>query len=140
MAQRRGLQPLLANLKRQGVKVLTALQQEIAKREKELADLKTTATRWGEMVGRGRRTSTTDTAQSPVRTGKKRRQRIDWNAVLADLPTAFDAKDVQRQTGKPIEQVYAGLSRWTKDKKVKRVANGSYQKASSAAPTQPKKG
>jgi hypothetical protein len=138
MAQRRGLQPLLTNLKRQGVKVLTALRQEIAKREKELADLKTTATRWGEMVGR--QTRATGAAPSPARAGKKRRRRIDWNAVLADLPTAFNAKDVQQQTGKPIEQVYAGLSRWAKDKKVKRTANGSYQKAPAAAPPQPKKG
>ena len=136
MAQRRGLQPLLANLKRQGVKVLTALQQEIAKREKELAELKTTATRWGEMVGR--QTRMTGAAPAPAR-GRRRRRRLDWGAVLASLPTAFNVKEVQRQTGKPIEQVYAGLSRWVKDKKVKRTANGSYQKASAAASAQPKK-
>jgi len=138
MAQRRGLQPLLANLKRQGVKVLTALQQEISKREKELGELKATATRWGEMVGR--RAGVIGAAPAPARAGKRRRRRIDWNAVLTDLPTAFNAKDVQRQTGKPIEQVYAGLSRWVKDKKVKRTANGSYQKATAAALPQPKKG
>jgi len=136
MAQRRGLQPLLANLKRQGVKVLTALQQEIAKREQELAELKTTATRWGEIVGK--QTRVTGAAPAPARAGRKRR-RIDWNAVLVNLPTAFNAKEVQQQTGKPIEQVYAGLSRWVKDKKIKRTSNGAYQKAASTASAQPKK-
>src|SRR5712691_11842190 len=116
MAQRRGVQPLLANLKRQGVKVLTALQQEIATREKELTELKATATRWGEIVGG----QTRMIGAAPMRArAKRKRRRLDWNAVLASLPTAFNVKEVQQQTGKPIEQVYAGLSRWVKDKKAK---------------------
>jgi hypothetical protein len=56
--------------------------------------------------------------------------------VLAKLPASFNAKDVQRQTGKPIEQVYAGLSRWVKDKKAKRNSSGSYQKVAPAAAPQ----
>src|SRR5882724_3917134 len=128
MAQRRGVQPLLANLKRQGVKVLTALQQEIATREKELTELKATATRWGEMVGGQTRMIG---AAAPARArAKRKRRRIDWNGVLASLPASFNGKEVQRQTGKPIEQVYAGLSRWVKDKKAKRNSSGSYQKVS----------
>jgi hypothetical protein len=138
MAQKRGLQPLLANLTRQGVKVLTALQREITKREKDLSELKATATRWGEMVG-GQTRMIGAAASSPVRLKRKRR-RLDWNAVLASLPTSFNVQEVQRQTGKPIEQVYAGLSRWVKDKKIKRNSNGAYQKASSPAPMQQKKG
>jgi len=138
MAQRRGVQPLLATLKRQGVKVLTALQQEIATREKELTELKATVTRWGEIVGG--QTRMLGTAAPTRARAKRKRRRLDWNAVLAGLPTAFNAKEVQRQTGKPIEQVYAGLSRWVKDKKAKRNSSGSYQKVSPAAAQQQKKG
>jgi len=131
MAQRHGLQSLLINLKRQGGKVLTALQKEIVAREKELSELKATATRWRAIVG-GQARMLGAAAPAPAR-GKRRRRRLDWNAVLAKLPASFNAKDVQRQTGKPIEQVYAGLSRWVKDKKAKRNSSGSYQKVTSAA-------
>jgi hypothetical protein len=128
MAQRRELQPLLANLKRQGAKVLTALQQEITKREKTLTELKATAARWKEAVG-GQTRMMGAAAPSQPRGGRKRR-RIDWSVALAGLPASFNAKDVQRQTGKPIEQVYAGVSRWAKDKKIKKNPNGTYQKTS----------
>jgi hypothetical protein len=139
MAQRRELQPLLANLKRQGTKVLTALQQEITKREKTLTELKATAARWKEAVGGQTRTMGA-AAPSQIRGGRKRR-RIDWSVALASLPASFNAKDVQRQTGKPMEQVYAGVSRWAKDKKVKKNPNGTYQKTSAAPPSaQQKKG
>lgn len=80
-------------------------------------------------------------AAAPTRVrAKRKRRRLDWNAVLASLPASFNAKEVQRQTGKPIEQVYAGLSRWVKDKKAKRNSTGSYQKVSPAAALQQKKG
>ncbi len=138
MAQTRRLQPLLANLKRQGVKVLTALQQEVAKREKELTELKTTAARWKEVVGRQTRTAGA-AAPSPTRT-RRRKRRLDWNFVLASLPASFNTKEVQQKTSKPMEQVYAGLSRWVKDKKVKKNPNGIYQKTSSPSSGQQKKG
>ena len=138
MAQRRELQPLLANLKRQGAKVLTALQQEITKREKTLTELKATAARWKEAVG-GQTRMMGAAAPSQPRGGRKRR-RIDWSDALAGLPASFNAKDVQRETGKPMEQVYAGVSRWAKDKKIKKNPNGTYQKTSAVPPTQQKRG
>lgn len=138
MAQRRELQPLLANLKRQGAKVLTALQQEITKREKTLTELKATAARWKEAVG-GQTRMMGAAAPSQTRGGRKRR-RIDWSIALAGLPLSFNAKDVQRETGKPMEQVYAGVSRWAKDKKIKKNPNGTYQKTSAVPPAQQKRG
>jgi hypothetical protein len=130
---------LLANLKRQGAKVLTALQQEITKREKTLTELKATAARWKEAVG-GQTRMMGAAAPSQPRGGRKRR-RIDWSVALAGLPVSFNAKDVQRQTGKPMEQVYAGVSRWAKDKKIKKNPNGTYQKTSAVLPSaQQKKG
>ncbi len=78
-------------------------------------------------------------APSPMRARRKRR-RIDWGVALAGLPASFNAKDVQRETGKPMEQVYAGVSRWVKDKKIKKNPNGIYQKTSAVPPAQQKRG
>jgi hypothetical protein len=47
--------------------------------------------------------------------------------VLAELTPTFTTKDVAQKTGKPMEQVYAGVSRWVKDKKVKKTKDG-YQR------------
>ena len=138
MAQKRRLQPLLADLKRQGVKVLTALEQEIVKQEKDLTELKATAARWKEVVG-GQTRMVGTAAPLPTRTKRKKR-RIDWNAVLAGLSASFTTKEVQQQTGKPMEQVYAGLSRWVKDKKIKKNSSGVYQKIFSPPSMQQKKG
>jgi hypothetical protein len=58
------------------------------------------------------------------------KQRVDWGGTLRVLPVTFTPQEVQRQTGKPMDYVYAVLSRWAKEKKVRRVASGRYQKVS----------
>jgi hypothetical protein len=60
--------------------------------------------------------------------------------VLAGLPATFRSREVQQKTGKPMEQVYSGLSRWVKDKKVKKSPDGTYQKITVSSPGQQKKG
>lgn len=138
MAQKSGLQPLLTSLKRQGAKALAALRQEIAKRGEELEMLKIAEARWKDVVGE--QTPVRDSAASPqMRAGRKRR-RLDWNVVLAGLSASFKARDVQQKTGKPMEQVYAGLSRWGKDKKVKKNLDGTYQKTAAVSTAQQRKG
>lgn len=138
MAQKSGLQPLLTNLKRQGAKALAALRQEIAKREEELDMLKIAEARWKDVVGE--QTPVRNSAASPqMRAGRKRR-RLDWNVVLAGLSSSFKARDVQQKTGKPMEQVYAGLSRWGKDKKIKKNLDGTYQKIAAVFTAQQRKG
>lgn len=138
MPQKGGLQSVLTALRRQGVKALSALQREIANKEKELNLLKATEAQWRGIVG------TQGKALTLAGAGKARMGklglRLDWSAVLAGLPATFRTKDVQQKTGKPMEQVYSGVSRWTKDKLIKKNADGSYQKLSVPAPPQSKKG
>jgi hypothetical protein len=67
-----------------------------------------------------------------MRRGEKARSRLDWQVVLSELPETFVPKDVAQKTGKPMEQVYAGLSRWAKEKKVRKGKNG-YQKMTASA-------
>ncbi len=128
-------QSFLGTLKRQAAKAFDSLQQEITRRSKELTAMKEEATRWAGMIGGQSRTASTMTSRRRAR--KTRRRRLDWNTVLAELPTTFTAKEVAQKTGKPMEQVYAGVSRWAKDKKIKKGANG-YHKTPSASSIQKK--
>jgi len=138
MPRREVQQSFLNTLKRQAAKTVESLQWEIARRAKELAMLKEEAARWATIIGR--QPYTTNAAASRRR-ARKKGPRLDWNAILAALPPIFAAQDVARKTGKPMEQVYAGVSRWTKDKKIKKSKNG-YRKAAStsAAHSQEKNG
>ena len=138
MPRRKTPPSFLDTLKRQTAKVVDSLQQEITQRAKELAVLKEEATRWANIIGG--QLHTVRTTASRRRTRKKG-ARLDWNAVLAALPPTFTAKDVAQKTGKPMEQVYAGVSRWAKDKKIKKSKNG-YRKvaAAGAARSQEKSG
>jgi len=138
MPQKNTLQSLLTNLSRQGAKALTAMQGEIAKREKELEALKATEARWREIVG-GKVRAMSAAPLARMRTGRRKR-RLDWNMILAGLPATFRSKEVQQKSGKPMEQVYAGLSRWVKDKKIKKSSDGSYQKSSVSSSGQQKRG
>ena len=138
MAKKSGLQSLLRTLTREGAKALAALRQEIAGREKELEMLKGAEARWKDVVGE--QTPVRNSVAAPhMRAGRKKR-RIDWNVVLAGFSTPFKAKDVQQKTGKPIEQVYAGVSRWAKDKKIKKNPDGTYQRTAAVSTAQQKRG
>lgn len=138
MPQKGALQSVLTTLRRQGAKALAALQREIANKEKELNLLKATEAQWRGIVGAQAKTLTLAGA-GRARMGKLG-LRLDWSAVLAGLPATFRTKDVQQKTGKPMEQVYSGVSRWTKDKLIKKNTDGSYQKLSVPASSQLKKG
>ena len=122
--------PLFASLQREAAKALAALHQEIAQHEQELAMLKAEAARWKSAVrGAARRVSL---AAAPLQASPFRQSQVDWSIVLTELPAWFTTKDVAQQAGKPIAQIYVHLSRWMKDKKVRRVKDG-YQRTSRTA-------
>jgi hypothetical protein len=121
MAQSAASRTFLTDLRRRATKALASLRREITRRENELTVLREEANRWQNAIGR--RASAVG-GRGGARTAGAR---LDWKAVLAALPSSFTAKDVAQKSGKPMEQVYAGVSRWTKDKKVKKGKDG-YQK------------
>jgi hypothetical protein len=125
MPQRAARLPLLINLQRQSSTVLAAVTKEIQQREQELAALKAEAARW-QSVLREPADGKESTASAPRRRSAKRR-RLDWNAVLQGLPTRFTTKDLAQKTGKPIAHAYTSVSRWMKEKKVRRGKDG-YEK------------
>ena len=58
---------------------------------------------------------------------RPKRRRLDWSTVFKALPARFTSKDLAQKSGKPLAQIYALVSRWMKDKKVRKVKDG-YQK------------
>jgi len=125
MPQRSARLPLFTGLKHEVAKGLAALRQEITQREQELAALKAEAARWRDVI------------RGPIKEGSlavtlprarpSKRVRLDWSAVLQKLPPQFTIKEVAHGAGKPLGHVYVYVSRWMKDKKVRRVKDG-YQK------------
>ena len=127
MPQRASRLPLVATLTLQATKALTVLRQEITQRERELAALKAQAARWQSVVREPARRARPTVA--PSQAPPPKRLRLDWSAILQELPTRFTTQDVAQKAGKPIGHVYVYVSRWRKDKKVRRVKEG-YQKVS----------
>ncbi len=119
--------PILT-LRRQATKALASLQGEIAKREKELEELKAEAARWESALGK----ETKKAAPSLRSRRPQAAKRLDWNAILKELPTTFTAKDLAQRAGKPVNRIYSPLSRWLKAKNVRRKKDG-YQKVAGAA-------
>jgi hypothetical protein len=105
-------------LKKQAGKVLGSLRREISQKEKELTTLRQDAQRLQAIVN-GKAAAT---GAGPLR------MRLDWNQILKDLPDTFTSREVGVKSGKPMEQVYAGLNRWIKDRKVRKAKEGGYQK------------
>ncbi|MBM4256019.1 MAG: hypothetical protein FJ147_08995 [Deltaproteobacteria bacterium] len=110
-------------LKKQANKVLGSLRREIAQKEKELSSLRQDAQRLQSVVN-GKASAA---VAGPVR------QRLDWNLILKELPGTFSSHEVGVKSGKPMEQVYAGLNRWIKDRKVRKAKQGGYEKMGAAA-------
>ncbi len=85
MPQRASRLPLVATLTLQATKALTVLRQEITQRERELAALKAQAARWQRVLrepARGVRPAVTLPRVPPPT-----RPRLDWSAILQELPT-----------------------------------------------------
>jgi hypothetical protein len=112
---------IVTTLKRQAAQAVVVLQQEITRRAKELDALKEEATQWLNISGPPASSRKAAPAQ---RHGKQKGRRLDWNALLVEMPPTFTAKDVAQRTGKPLQQVYAAASRWFKDKKIKKTKDG----------------
>jgi len=72
---------------------------------------------------------------------------VNWDEVLASVPKRFTVGDVMKHPGARARgraQIYPALTRWEEAKKVRRVAQGQYERTSGgtnqARPaTQPKK-
>lgn len=117
MPRRKTEQSNIGTLKQYAATVLSALEKDIAALEKELAARMAEANTIRAILDR-----------PFTGNGGLKSPRLDWAAVLASLPQVFSAKDLARVSGKPMEQVYAGISRWVKDRKIQKEADGYHKK------------
>jgi len=119
---------MAANLKASFRREINRLGRDVVRRTSELASLKGELKMYervhallGAEAARGRR------AARRLRRGA----RIDWSSVIERLPNPFTVADVaKRKEAKAKSPVYLRqiVSRWAKQKKVKRVARGKYRK------------
>ncbi len=109
-------------LRNQAQLTLQEVQRGIQSRETELAELRQQEQKLQSFLG------------SPVKEGATEagpHARIDWRAVLVQLPKQFKAADVRKVRGlaeKKASEIFAAITRWIDTKLVKRKERGLYER------------
>ena len=107
-------------------KAVVDLRREISKKTSDLASLNSKLARYQKVQG------ILNSQSGATRTkanGKVRRKRVDWNSVLKQLPGSFGVRDVGSLARvKSRNYTHLVLAKWVKQRKVKRLQPGQYQK------------
>jgi hypothetical protein len=109
--------------------LLVTLRKEIRVKEAELGRLKSDESRLGMVTGK------VSGPGRPARAaggGQAGGGRINWRAVLEELPKQFKASDVRGVRGlkdKRPSEIFAAVTRWIESGMVKRKARGQYERA-----------
>jgi hypothetical protein len=114
-------------VRRQARALLIELRREIRAKEAELQRLRGEESSLDRLTGR---------AGALARNGAGgrggARTRIDWSAILGQLPKQFKAADVRtirEIKGKRPSEVFAAITRWIEAGTVKRKSRGVYERA-----------
>jgi len=107
-------------------KTIVDLRREISKKTSDLAALKSELARYQKV--KGILNSQPRAARTKANI-KVRREPVDWNSVLKQLPGSFAVGNVAN-LAKIKSRTYAHhvLAKWIKQRKVKRLELGKYQK------------
>ena len=119
--------------RRNALKVLGGLRDEIGRRERELASLKTEYAKTAELLPERLKVASPATRGRP----RRRARQIDWKQVFASLPARFTLNTLIRHkvAGKRSRpHLYAILSRWKKERLLSADPAGGYRKVE-AKPT-----
>jgi hypothetical protein len=107
-------------------KTILDLKKKISKKNSELASLRKELVRYQKVqviINDGVRTARTKA------TRKVRRKPVDWSSVLKQLPGSFAVGNVANLAKiKSRTYVHHVLAKWIKQRKVKRLELGKYQK------------
>jgi hypothetical protein len=107
-------------------KAIVGLRKEISKKSSELTALRKTLTKYQKVhdVLNGDSSGARSKAN-----GRLRWKRLDWNSVLKRLPSSFALGNViNLAQAKSKTSVHRMLAKWVKQRQVKRVERGKYQK------------
>ncbi len=110
-----------SQIQRQARSLLSNLRKEIRGKEIELRRLKEEEARLGGLTGKA-------ASMGAVGVGAGR---INWRAVLSQVPKQFKAADVRRVRGlkdKRPSEIFAAVTRWIEAGMVKRRARGQYER------------
>ena len=107
-------------------KTIVGLRSEISKKNSELASLRKELARYQKvqaLLNDGSRVAKTRAIS------KVRRKPVDWNSVLKQLPSSFGLGNVDNLARiKSRNYTHRVLAKWIKQRKVKRLKPGQYQK------------
>jgi len=120
-----GVSSAIRKVQQQARGVLITLQNEIRARESEVRQLKDEESRLSQLFGR-----TARAAKAAPRV--RARARINWRAVLKQLPKEFKASNVRAVRGlkgKRPSEIFAAITRWIDAGLAKRKARGVYERA-----------
>jgi hypothetical protein len=121
MARQSGIKSAYLKIRDEAVSALRQTRAEIQARESELDQLRKQEQQLSALVG------PVPSAERPAATGR----RINWMAVLEQLPKEFTASDVRKVQGlgeKASSEIFSGITRWINTKAVKRKDRGIYQR------------
>src|SRR5579859_3482163 len=112
-------------VQKQALQLLGALRNEIRTTETVLKRLKDEESQLAALAGRsvGVRAASNGTARAG--------RRVDWGAVLEQMPKQFKAADVRKVRAvkdKRSSEIFAGISRWVESGSVKRKDRGVYER------------
>ena len=110
--------------------LMVNLQKQIRDKEFELKMLKDEAESLTHLAG-GRATRGAAPRAASTTGGGKRGGRLDWRAILANLPKQFKAADIRNirgVKGKRPSEIFAAITRWIEAGTVKRKSRGVYER------------
>lgn len=116
-----GTSSAFEQIRRQARNLLSNLHREIRNKENELRRLKEEEARLGGLTGRP--------AGAGGGGGGVGRGRINWRAILSQLPKQFKAADIRQVRGlrdKRPSEIFAAITRWIDSGLVRRKARGQY--------------
>lgn len=121
-----GLGSAFQQVQQQARELLATLHKEIRAKEIELNRLKEEESQLSQLTGR---VAEAATAGRPARNGRS--GRINWRAVLEQLPKQFKASDIRTVRGlrdKRPSEIFAAITRWIEAGMVKRKSRGLYER------------
>jgi translation initiation factor 2B subunit (eIF-2B alpha/beta/delta family) len=130
MPRRKNVASAFRQVQQQARMLVANLQKEIRAKEMELKQLKQEEASLGQLTGRVARASTAGGGNGRV-SGRVGRGRINWRAVLDQLPKQFKAahiRDIRGLKGKRPSEIFAAITRWIDAGTVKRKARGVYER------------
>jgi hypothetical protein len=122
-----GVTSAFRQVQQQARSLLVNLRKEIRAKENEVKRLKQEESRLGLLVG----SAGADQQGGPA---GGRGGRINWRAILDQLPKQFKASDVRTVRGlkgKRPSEIFAAITRWINAGLAKRKTRGMYEKTAS---------